>query len=118
MSAAELNLRRVAERFGRLDFDGFLAETTAAQLNGWAAYEEQAQTSWRPDWWPFADLMAWMRAMHPNDPKAMSPAAFMPGAAGPAKAETSGEKAERVKAAGGRVFEPPPLITYTPKPGG
>ena len=95
-----------------------MAECPADEVNGWLDFAEQDPAGWEPLWGPMASLMSWMAATHPFGPKDIPPSAFLPKRVEPATlAETQAERVAKIKAGGGVVKEPPPLVKYTPKKG-
>lgn len=92
-----------------------MSEITAGDLNGWLLFEEQDPAGWMPEWTPFSHLMSWMAATHPFSPRDVPPKAFLPGPAVKSQPQTSVERAASIRAGGGMVVQPPPLILAKPK---
>lgn len=103
-------------RFGRWDFAAFMGEIDAGELNGWLDFAEQDPAGWEPLWGPMTGLMSWMAATHPFSPRDIPPKAFLPvRVEATTAADTQTERVAKIKAGGGRVIEPKPLVKYTPK---
>lgn len=93
-----------------------MREIDAAEVNGWLDFAEQDPAGWEPLWGPMAGLMSWMAATHPFSPRDIPPKAFLPAKPEPTAAtDTQAERVAKIKAGGGNVKEPPPLVKYTPK---
>jgi hypothetical protein len=95
-----------------------MRECPADELAGWQAFAEQDPVGWNPVWGPISELMSWMAAMRPFGPLEIPATAFLPRMVAvqprPSPADAKVDRVAQVRAGGGKVIQPPPLIPYTP----